>query len=94
MERYARIIGTGLYLPEIEVSNAHMAEEINRTTRAWAMSSSSSSSLRALLNVSTPRAIGQQADLAAKAAMAALEDAGVAPEELDLSLWALTALIS
>ena len=86
MERYARIIGTGLYLPEIEVSNVHMAEEINRTTPGlgdvifkFEQASGITKRFYAPRDWAT-------SDLAAKAAMAALEDAGVAPEELDLVL--------
>lgn len=84
MERYTRIIGTGLYLPETEISNAQMAEELNRTTPGlgdvvFKFEQASGITKRWY----APRDWATS-DLAARAAKAALDDAGVAPEELDL----------
>jgi len=84
MERYARIIGTGLYLPETEISNAHMAERINQAAPGLGdVVFKFEESSRIMKRYYAPRDWATS-DLAAKAAMAALEDAGVAPEDLDL----------
>ncbi len=79
MERYARIIGTGLYLPETEISNAHMAERINQAAPGLGdVVFKFEESSRIMKRYYAPRDWATS-DLAAKAAMAALEDAGVAP---------------
>ena len=80
---YSRILGTGSYLPPTVLTNAMLAERID-TSDEWIVSRTG---IRA-------RHIADEqettSDLALKAAQAALADAGVAADEIDLIVVATT----
>ena len=84
MERYARVIGTGQYIPEIEVTNDEIAARVDRGTPglgAVVYKFEQNSGIKRRFH--TPRKWATS-DLAARAAQAALDDAGVKPEDIDL----------
>ncbi|WP_024303783.1 beta-ketoacyl-ACP synthase III [Pseudogulbenkiania sp. MAI-1] len=80
---YSRILGTGSYLPPTVLTNAMLAERVD-TSDEWIVSRTG---IRA-------RHIADEqektSDLALKAARAALADAGVAADEIDLIVVATT----
>ena len=84
MERYARVIGTGQYIPEIEVTNDEIAARVDRGTPglgAVVYKFEQNSGIKRRFYA--PRKWATS-DLAARAAQAALDDAGVKPEDIDL----------
>jgi len=84
MERYARVIGTGQYIPEIEVTNDEIAARVDRGTPglgAVVYKFEQNSGIERRFYA--PRKWATS-DLAARAAQAALDDAGVKPEDIDL----------
>lgn len=80
---YSRIIGTGSYLPEKVMTNAEL-EEMVETNDAWIQSRSGIRERRiAAENEFT-------CDLAERAALAAIESAGISRQEIDLIVVATT----
>jgi 3-oxoacyl-[acyl-carrier-protein] synthase-3 len=79
--RTAKIVGLGAYLPERVLSN-HDLEEIVETTDEWI---TSRTGIRERRMVAEGEAL---VDLVERAGRAAMEDAGVAPEEIDLLILA------
>lgn len=77
MSRYATIISTGAYLPEIERTNASMAERFGDVVNKFEASSGIRTRFYAPDDWAT-------SDLAAEAGKKALEKAGLKPEDLDL----------
>ena len=77
MTRYATIISTGAYLPEIERSNASMAEKFGEVVGKFEASSGIRTRFYAPDNWAT-------SDLAVEAGKKALAKAGLKPEDLDL----------
>ena len=77
MTRYATIIGTGSYLPPIERPNAAMAEKFGEVIGKFEASSGIKTRFYAPDDWAT-------SDLAVEAGKAALEEAGLKPEDLDL----------
>ena len=75
--RTVSIIGTGVYLPEKTVTNRDL-EKIVDTTDEWIYSRTGMRERR------IARADQASSDLAAEAAKAALADAGISAEEVDL----------
>lgn len=75
-----RIIGTGSYLPERSVSNQELAQLVE-TSDEWIRTRTGIRERRIAVNEGT-------SEMAAKAAKRALEQAGVAPEELDIIILA------
>ena len=76
---YSRIVGTGKYLPERILTNADL-EKMVETTDEWIRS-------RTGIEHRHIAAEGElTSDLAYKAGLAALEDAGLAPNDIDLVL--------
>ncbi|CUA81428.1 3-oxoacyl-[acyl-carrier-protein] synthase III [Gulbenkiania indica] len=80
---YSRILGTGSYLPSNVLTNAMLAERVD-TSDEWIVSRTG---IRA-------RHIAHEhektSDLALMAARAAIDDAGIAPSEIDLIIVATT----
>jgi len=74
---YARIAGTGSYLPEKILTNADL-EKLVDTTDEWIRSRTGIEERHVVVDGETT------ADLAEKAARLAMADAGVAPEDIDL----------
>jgi len=75
----ARIIGTGSYLPERVLTNAHL-EEMVETSDEWIFTRTGMKERRlAAKNECT-------SDMGAKAAQKAIDQAGIKPEEIDLVL--------
>src|SRR5271166_6781893 len=74
---YARIAGTGSYLPEKILTNADL-EKIVDTTDEWIRTRTGIEERHVVVEGETT------ADLAEKAARAAMADAGVGPEDIDL----------
>jgi 3-oxoacyl-[acyl-carrier-protein] synthase III len=86
MARYATIIGTGRYLPEIEVSNEALKERVSRVDPDLADvvdSFEESSGIRSRWYAPRDWAAS---DLAVRAAEAALQAAGIKAEQLDMIL--------
>jgi len=84
MKRCATIIGTGQYLPEIEVTNDAMAEQIEKASPGLGVvigKFQKSSGIKRRWYAPRDWATS---DLAVRAAQAALENAGVKPEQLDM----------
>ena len=84
MGRYARVIGTGQYIPEIEVTNDEIAARVDRRTPglgAVVHKFEQNSGIKRRFYA--PREWATS-DLAVRAAQAALDDAGVKPEDIDL----------
>ena len=79
--RSASIIGTGSYVPEKVLTNADL-EKIVETTDEWILSRTGIRERR-VAGLDEPTS-----DLAAKAARAAMENAGVTAEEIDLIICA------
>lgn len=74
---YARIAGTGSYLPEKILTNADL-EKLVDTTDEWIRTRTGIEERHVVVDGETT------ADLAEKAARLAMADAGVAPEDIDL----------
>jgi len=83
MTRHATIIGTGSYLPERVMTNADL-ETLVDTSDEWIFSRSGISERRIVAEGETT------SDLAARAARAAMECAGVSGDEIDLLLLGTT----
>ena len=84
MERYARVIGTGQYIPEIEVTNDEIAARVDKAKPglgAVVYKFEQNSGIRRRFYA--PREWATS-DLAVRAAQAALDDAGLKPEDIDL----------
>ncbi|QRN84568.1 ketoacyl-ACP synthase III (plasmid) [Chloroflexota bacterium] len=84
MERYANIIGTGRYVPKNEITNATFAEwmgEVSPKLADVVGKFEESSNIKTRFYADEGMATS---DLAVEAAKAALEDAGIKPEDLDL----------
>ena len=79
MNRLARITGTGIYLPERILSNQDL-EKMVETTDEWSVSRTGMKERR------IARSDEFTSDMGAKAALAALEDAGILPEDIDFIL--------
>lgn len=77
MSRYASIIATGSYLPPIERTNAEMAARFGEVIGKFEASSGITTRFYAPDDWVT-------SDLAVEAAKAALQDAGLQPDDLDL----------
>lgn len=78
-QRTVSIIGTGSYVPERVLTNAELEKMVD-TSDEWITSRTGIKERRiAAENEAT-------SDIAAKAALAAIENAGIAPEEIDLIL--------
>ena len=75
--KYARIVGTGSYLPERVMTNAEL-EQLVETTDSWIRERTGIRERRIAADGETT------CDLAEKAARRALKAAGVAPREVDL----------
>ena len=73
-----RVLGTGMYVPEKVVTNDDLSKFLD-TNDTWITQ-------RVGVRVRHISTKETAADMAAKAAMAALENSGVAPEEIDLIL--------
>src|SRR5208337_1884504 len=74
---YARIAGTGSYLPEKILTNADLAKFVD-TTDEWIRTRTGIESRHVVADGETTT------DLAEKAARNAMRDAGVGPDEIDL----------
>jgi 3-oxoacyl-[acyl-carrier-protein] synthase-3 len=84
MERFARVIGTGQYIPEIEVTNDEIAARVDKEKPglgAVVYKFEQNSGIRRRFYA--PREWATS-DLAVRAAQAALHDAGLKPEDIDL----------
>ncbi len=84
MERYANIIGTGRYVPQNEITNANFAEwmgEVSPKLADVVGKFEESSSIKTRFYADEDWATS---DLAVEAAKAALDDAGIKPEDVDL----------
>ena len=84
MERYARVIGTGQYIPEIEVTNDEIAARVDKGKPglgAVVYKFEKNSGIKRRFYA--PREWATS-DLAVRAAQAALDDAGLKPEDIDL----------
>ena len=77
MARYATIIGTGMYLPPIEVPNSVLAEKFGPVVGKFEASGVIKTRFYAPDDWAT-------SDLAVEAGKAALADAGIKPEDVDL----------
>ncbi|MCL7452133.1 MAG: ketoacyl-ACP synthase III [Anaerolineae bacterium] len=86
MARYATILGTGRYLPEIEVSNELLKERVSQANPDLAdvvEAFEESSGIRSRWYAPRDWAAS---DIALPAAQAALQAAGIGPEQLDMIL--------
>jgi 3-oxoacyl-[acyl-carrier-protein] synthase-3 len=86
MTRYATIIGTGRYLPQIEVSNAALKERVGQANPELADvvdKFEESSGIRSRWYAPRDWATS---DIALRAAQAALKSAGIQPEQVDMIL--------
>jgi len=84
MQRYGNIIGTGRYLPKNEITNEIFAQwmgEVNPTLATVVGKFEKSSNIKTRFYADEDSATS---DLAVEAAKAALEDAGITPDEVDL----------
>lgn len=84
MKRYATVIGTGQYLPEIEVTNDAMAERIEKASPGLGVvigKFQKSTGIRRRWYAPRDWATS---DLAVQAAQDALTTAGIKPEQLDM----------
>jgi 3-oxoacyl-[acyl-carrier-protein] synthase-3 len=84
MQRYGNIIGTGRYLPKNEITNETFAQwmgEVNPTLAEVVGKFEKSSNIKTRFYADEDMATS---DLAVEAAKAALEDAGITPDEVDL----------
>lgn len=84
MNRIARLVGTGQYVPEVELTNAEFAESMDRVhpglgqvVYKFEENSGIKRRFRAPRDWAT-------SDLAVRAAKAALDDAGLKPDDIDL----------
>ncbi|CAC9607908.1 3-oxoacyl-[acyl-carrier-protein] synthase, KASIII (EC 2.3.1.180) [uncultured Gammaproteobacteria bacterium] len=82
MNKFARIVGTGSYLPPTVVTNADLSKTID-TSDEWITSRTGIKERRKVTNETT-------CDLAVIATNNALDMAGIAPSELDLIILATT----
>ena len=80
---YARIIGTGSYLPERVLTNDELAQQVD-TSDDWITTRTGIKQRHIAAEGET------SSDLALQASRAALQAAGVAPEDLDLIIVATT----
>ncbi len=78
---YANIVSTGIYLPEIEVSNDALRARFDKAIPEFVDKMEASSGIRTRWNAPEDWATS---DLAARAAKQALERAGKRPDEVDL----------
>jgi 3-oxoacyl-[acyl-carrier-protein] synthase-3 len=86
MTRYATIVGTGRYLPEIQVSNAALKERVSQVDPELADvvdKFEESSGIRSRWRAPRDWAAS---DIALRAARAALKSAGIQPEQVDMIL--------
>jgi 3-oxoacyl-[acyl-carrier-protein] synthase-3 len=86
MERYATIIGTGRYLPEIEVTNEALKERVSAVNPDLANvvdAFEESSGIRSRWYAPRDWAAS---DIALRAAQKALDAAGIGPEQVDMIL--------
>ena len=86
MARYATIIGTGMYLPENEITNETFKgwmDKVNPDLVEVVDKFEASSNIKTRWYANDDQATS---DLAVEAAKAALEDAGIKPEDLDMIL--------
>jgi 3-oxoacyl-[acyl-carrier-protein] synthase-3 len=81
MPRYARIVSTGRYLPEIEVSNDDLRKRFDAVIPDFVNKMEESSGIRTRWKAPHDWATS---DVAVRAARAALERAGRLPEDVDL----------
>jgi 3-oxoacyl-[acyl-carrier-protein] synthase-3 len=81
MPRYARIVGTGRYLPEIEVSNDDLRRRFDTAIPEFVNKMEESSGIRTRWKAPDDWATS---DLAVRAAQVALERAGRRPQDVDL----------
>lgn len=81
MNRYARLISTGLYLPDIEVPNSALHARFGQQFPEFVEKMEQSSGIRRRWYAADDIATS---DLAVHASRAALDRAGVKPEEIDL----------
>lgn len=81
MARYATIIGTGRYLPEVEVSNDDLRARFDAKVPEFVNKMEASSGIRTRFYAPREWALS---DLAVRAGQDALKVAGVKPEEIDL----------
>ena len=80
---YARIIGTGSYLPDYILTNAELEKRVE-TSNEWIVSRTG------IRERHVAAAHETTSDLATAAARAALEAAGIAPNQIDLIIVATT----
>ena len=86
VERYATIVGTGMYLPEIEVSNAHLAEHFEKVMPGAGMGTvvgkfEAATGIRRRWYAPRDWATS---DLAVRAGRQALDAADLDPRDIDL----------
>ena len=86
VERHATIVGTGMYLPEIEVSNAHLAEHFEKVMPGAGMGTvvgkfEAATGIRRRWYAPRDWATS---DLAVRAGRQALDAAGLDPRDIDL----------
>ena len=86
VERHATIVGTGMYLPEIEVSNAHLAEHFEKVMPGAGMGTvvgkfEAATGIRRRWYAPRDWATS---DLAVRAGRQALHAAGLDPRDIDL----------
>ncbi|MDN0075533.1 beta-ketoacyl-ACP synthase III [Crenobacter sp. SG2303] len=80
---YSRILGTGSYLPETVLTNAQLAERVD-TSDEWIVSRTGIHSRHVAADNELT------SDLAVRAARAAMQNAGVTPDEIDMIIVATT----
>lgn len=86
MERYATIIGTGRYLPEIEVTNEEFKQRIEKASPGLSMVVDKFEASSGITRRWYAPRDWATSDLAVRAAQDALKAAGVKPEQLDMIL--------
>lgn len=86
MERYATIIGTGQYLPEIEVSNAELKERFEALKPGLGIVIDKFQEATGIRKRWYAPRDWATSDLAVRAAQAALDAAGIKPEQVDMIL--------
>lgn len=86
MKRYATIIGTGQYLPEIEVSNEAMAEQIENASPGLGQVIGKFQKSTCITRRWYAPRDWATSDLAVRAAEEALKAADIGPEQLDMIL--------
>jgi 3-oxoacyl-[acyl-carrier-protein] synthase-3 len=86
MARYATIIGTGRYLPEIEVTNQALKERVSAINSELADVVDAFEESSGILSRWYAPRDWAASDIALPAAQAALEAAGIGPEQVDMIL--------